>query len=285
MSTVGVVGLGRMGSRLARRLLDAGHEVVVWNRSPEPIAELTVAGAAAATSPAEVARRCEAVVTMLTGPEALRAVTEAADGIAAGVGDETTMIDMSTIGPDAVDWLRGALPAATGLLDAPVLGSLTEVESGSLTVFIGGPDPLVERWTPLLETFGTPLHVGPLGAGAEAKLVANSTLVGVIGVLGETLALADALGLSREATWQVLAVTPLAAQAERRRAVVETGQAPVRFSLSLARKDADLIVEALAAKGYELRIAQAARSWLVEAEEAGLGDEDYSAVLAHMLGR
>src|SRR5919108_2534726 len=149
MSTVAVVGLGGMGSRIARRLLDAGHDVLVWNRTREKAAELVEVGAQEVESPAEAARRAEAVLTMLAGPEALEAVTNGPDGLAAGAGD-VTVIEMSTVGPRAVERLRSRLPPETGLLAAPVLGSLREVEAGELTIFMGGPDALVERWTPLL---------------------------------------------------------------------------------------------------------------------------------------
>src|SRR5439155_5235215 len=126
------------------------------------------------------------------------------------------------------------------LLDAPVLGSIAEAESGALHVFVGGPRELFERWADLLEVLGTVHHVGPLGAGAAAKLIANSTLFGTIGVLGEALALADALGLSRSAAFEVLAASPLAAQAERRREAVEADEYPPRFPIALAHKDAEL---------------------------------------------
>jgi 3-hydroxyisobutyrate dehydrogenase-like beta-hydroxyacid dehydrogenase len=211
-------------------------------------------------------------------------VVEGPSGIAAGIGDSTTLIDMSTVGPDAVSWLASVLPEGTGLLDAPVLGSLSEAESGSLQIFVGGPEQLFQQWAPLLSVLGSPTYVGPLGSGAAAKLVANATLFGVLGVFGETLALADGLGLSREATYDVLAETPIASQAERRRPAIESGEYPPRFTLSLARKDADLILEAAAALGIDIRLTSAARSWLAEAEEAGLGDRDYSVALAWILG-
>jgi 3-hydroxyisobutyrate dehydrogenase-like beta-hydroxyacid dehydrogenase len=210
MSTVAVVGLGAMGSRIARRLFEGGHELVVWNRDPAKAEELAVGGVA--ETPADAARRAEAVITMVTGPQALREVTEGDDGVVAGVGKETTVIQMSTVSPDAVSRLESLLPDGT-LLDAPVLGSISEVESGTLKVFAGGPRELVERWRDLLSLLGSVLHVGPVGAGTAAKLVANTTLVGVIGVLGEALAVADALGLGREAAIDVLGVTVLAEQA------------------------------------------------------------------------
>lgn len=121
-----------MGSRIARRLIEAGHAVIVWNRSPEKSAELTRAGATPAASPADAAERAEAVITMVSSPSALRAVTEGPTGVAAGAGGSVTVIEMSTVGPAAVERLRAVLPAEAALLDAPVLGSLTEAETGSL---------------------------------------------------------------------------------------------------------------------------------------------------------
>ncbi|HYZ76346.1 MAG TPA: NAD(P)-dependent oxidoreductase [Gaiellaceae bacterium] len=284
MTVVAVVGLGAMGSRVARRLLDAGHEVVVWNRTAEKATPLVEAGAAAAATPAEAAAGAEAVITMVADPAALRDVTEGPEGTAAGIGGETTAIEMSTVGPDAVRRLASIVPEGTALLDAPVLGSRGEAEAGTLRIFVGGPAELAERWTPLLSALGSPLYVGPLGSGAAAKLVANTTLVGTIGLVGEALALADGLGLSRAKTFEVLAGTPLAGQAERRRESIERDEYPPRFALYLARKDAELVVSASEEAGVDLRLIEAARRWLAEAEEAGWGDRDYSAVLAWILG-
>jgi 3-hydroxyisobutyrate dehydrogenase-like beta-hydroxyacid dehydrogenase len=284
VSKVAVVGLGGMGSRIARRLLDAGYELVVWNRTPAKAEELAARGARTAATPADAARGADAAITMVADPGALEAVTEGTDGIAAGADEATTVIQMSTVGPAAISRLAAALPAGR-LLDAPVLGSLAQAEAGKLRIFVGGPDELVKEWTPLLSVLGSPLHVGPLGAGSAAKLVANTTLFGTLGVLGEALALADGLGLGRDTAFAILASTPLAAQAERRRPSLEAGEYPPRFSLSLARKDADLIAEAAAAAGLDLRLIEAARSWLREAEEAGLGEADYSAMLARILSR
>ena len=272
-----------MGSRVARRLLDAGNELVVWNRDAARTAPLTEAGATRAQTPAEAARAAEVVVTMVADPQALQAVTEGPDGVAAGAADSTAVIQMSTVGPDSISRLASVLPSGVGLLDSPVLGSVSEAESGTLKVFLSGEQPLVERWTPLLSTLGSVLHVGALGAGTAAKLVANSTLVGTISLLGESLALAGKLGLSRDVTFDVLAETALAAQAERRRAAIETGDYPKRFGLSLARKDADLILEAAAAAGADLRLLAAARTWFADAEEAGRGGDDYSAVLGEIV--
>ena len=279
MTAVAVVGLGAMGSRIARRLLDAGHDVVVWNRDASKADQLVSAGAVTVPSPADAARRSDAVITMVSNPDALDAVVGGPEGISAGTGKGTTVIQMSTVGPPATARVAAALPAGADLLDAPVLGSISEVESGTLTVFAGGPTELVRKWKPLLSTLGTVLHVGDVGAGSAAKLVANGALVGTITLVGESIALADRLGLPRDVAFDVLAATPLAAQAERRRPSIESGDYPPRFALSLARKDADLIRDAAA----DLRLLEAAREWFVRAEQAGRGDDDYSAVVSEIL--
>jgi 3-hydroxyisobutyrate dehydrogenase/2-hydroxy-3-oxopropionate reductase len=279
--SVAVIGLGAMGGRMARRWLDAGHELYVWNRSSEKADPLVDDGATAADSPAGAAERADVVVTMVADPAALAEVTEGHDGVAAGARAGTVVAEMSTVGPPAIERLRVALPAGVDLVDAPVLGSLSEVEAGTLRIFVGGTTASYERVRPVLEVLGSPLHAGDLGSGAAAKLVANSTLFGALGVLGEAVALADSLGLDRSVAFEVLAATPIAAQAERRRASLETGEYPHRFDLRLALKDADLVVSA----GADLRLAEAARSWLAEAAAAGLGDADYSRVLEHIVRR
>jgi 3-hydroxyisobutyrate dehydrogenase/2-hydroxy-3-oxopropionate reductase len=281
MSRVAVLGLGAMGSRMARRLLDAGHSVVVWNRDVTKAAPLAAAGAVAAPSPSAAASGSEAVITMLTDGDALREVVDGPSGVFAGATTPTTLIQMSTVGLEATRRLAAGLPETVELLDAPVLGSLAEVEAGSLQIFAGAPDALVEQWAPLLGALGRVRHIGPVGAGSAAKLVANASLVGVVALLGEVLALAQSVGLERDAAFDVLAATPLAAQAERRRAAIDDGDYPRRFALSLARKDADLVVEAGA--GADLRLLPAARSWYADAEADGAGELDYTAVLSRIL--
>ena len=242
-----------MGSRIARRLLDAGHDVVVWNRTPAKAEGFP----RVAPTAAEAARDAEVTITMVSNPQALREVTQ---GI-----EPKTLIEMSTVGPAAIRELAARMPR---LLDAPVLGSRAEAEAGTLHVFVGGPRELYDEYEQLLEPLGTVHHVGPLGAGAAA-----------LGVLAEALRLADRLGLSRDTAFEVLAATPIAQQAERRRAALEANDYPPRFPLALARKDADLV----AAAAPELRLAQAARSWLADADDASWGERDYSALLAWIL--
>ncbi|WP_109508734.1 NAD(P)-dependent oxidoreductase [Nocardioides speluncae] len=277
---VAVIGLGAMGEPITRRLLATGRELTVWNRSPAPVARLARAGAAAAASPAAAAASADIVIVMVSDSVALRAVTAGPTGLLAGLRPGAVVVQMSTVAPTDVVRLGEELPAGSELLDAPVLGSIGEARDGTLTIFAGGATSVVERTRTVLAHLGEALHVGPLGAGTAAKLVANQSLLGVLGVLGESLALAGTLGLSPDAAYDVLDRTPLAAQAHRRRLSIEEDVYPPRFRLALARKDADLIV-GVARRG-RLRLAEAVASWLAEAEAAGRGSQDYTALLAHI---
>jgi 3-hydroxyisobutyrate dehydrogenase/2-hydroxy-3-oxopropionate reductase len=269
---------------MARRLLDAGHRVVVWNRTLAKTEPLLAAGAELAASPADAARRAEAVFTAVTDGDALRAVTEGREGIAAGAA-RVTVIEMSTVGPAAIARLAGALPPDAALVDAPVLGSLAEAEAGTLRIFVGGDEAVVAASLPLLEVLGSPLHVGPTGAGAAAKLVTNAVLFSALAALGEALALAGVLGLPRETAYELLAATPLAEQAARRRPVIESGDYLPRFPVRLAAKDANLIDAATGAAHVELPVTRAAGGWLLDADGSGLGRYDYTSVVAAILDR
>jgi 3-hydroxyisobutyrate dehydrogenase/2-hydroxy-3-oxopropionate reductase len=280
-ATTAVIGLGAMGSRIARRFLDSGRDVAVFNRDRAKADGLGRRGAVVATTPADAVRRADAVIVMVSDAAALRAVAAGPDGFLAGLADGACVVQMSTVEPAAMTALAAVLPAGTTLLDAPVMGSVDQVEAGSLHIFVGGAAADVERLRGLLSAVGSVSHVGGIGAGSAAKLVANAALFGVLGVLGEVLLLADRLGLDQDTAFRVLAATPLAAQAERRRPAVQDGAYPARFALGLARKDADLIQAA--ASGVDLRLVEAARSWLADAERAGLQGRDYTAVLGHIL--
>jgi 3-hydroxyisobutyrate dehydrogenase/2-hydroxy-3-oxopropionate reductase len=284
MTRIAVIGLGSMGSRIAGRLVAAGHDVIGWNRTAARAEAFVEMGVTRVESPAAAARDAEVVITMVADPPALRDVTEGAGGVASGGRAPATVIQMSTVGPEDVLRLGSVLPPGVGLLDAPVLGSLSEAEAGSLRIFVGGPPELVEQRMAVFFDLGSPMFVGPVGAGTAAKLVANAALFGVVGLLGEALVLARALGLPADIAFGVIATTPLAAQAERRRDAIERGEYPSRFSLALARKDAGLIIEAARAVGVDPRFGSVVHGLFAEAVRAGLGDRDYSAVLAHILG-
>lgn len=257
MTSVAVVGLGAMGRRFAQRVLDTGHDLVVWNRSPREFP------APCAASPREAASRADVVITMVADPAALAAVTEGEAGVLAGL--RGTLVQMSTVSPEATARLARLTER---LVDAPVLGSIAEAEAGAVTIFAGGDVAPVQA---LLEALGTVVPVGGVGAGTAAKLVANATLFGALAALGESVALGRALGLDDATLFDVLAATPLAAQADRRRAVLEGAPSPPRFPVRLAHKDAELIAAVL-----DQPVLAAARHWLAAVAD---GDADYTAML------
>ncbi|MEN3316157.1 MAG: hypothetical protein V7605_2391 [Acidimicrobiaceae bacterium] len=286
MATLAFCGLGRMGGPMAGRLLEAGHDLVVWNRSPERAAGLVERGARLASSPAEAAGGAEAVITMLATPEALEGVVfgtgNDSRGLAAGLAPGATLVEMSTVGPDAVRRMAPRLPDGAEVLDAPVLGSVPQATDGSLKIFVGGAEAVFERWRAVLEVLGRPVRFGALGSGAAMKLVANSTLGAVMSAVGEALALADGLGLDPALVLDTLAESPVGATVTSKRALIESGDYQPNFALALAAKDLRLVDEAARGVGVEAWVAAAARAHYDDAERAGLGDLDYSAVIAHV---
>jgi 3-hydroxyisobutyrate dehydrogenase-like beta-hydroxyacid dehydrogenase len=284
MTRIAFIGLGQMGAPMAARLLEAGHDLSVWNRTRRKADPLVEKGARLATSPGDASEGAEATITMVSTPEVVEDVVLGKDGAAHGMGEGSALIEMSTVGPDAVRSLAGRLPDGVELLDAPVLGSVPQATDGSLKIFVGGADEGFERWRPLLEAFGTPMHIGPLGAGASMKLVANSTLGALMSGLGEALSLAEGLGLETSAALDILADSAIGVTARSKRGLIEMGVYPPRFKLTLAAKDLRLVTEAGDSAVRDLRVARAARSWLEDADRAKLGDLDYSAVTAHIRG-
>ena len=280
---IAVIGLGAMGSRIARRLLGAGHQVAVWNRTPERAEPVAAAGARAAVSPADAAAGASHVITMVADAPALLDLVRRPDGLAGALGAGQTLLEMSTVGPTAIREVRALIARSVAMADTPVLGSLSEVDAGSLTVFAGGNEATVGAARPLLEPLASRvLHVGPLGTGAAAKLVANATLLSTLAALGESFAVGRRLGLDDEQVLEVLGTTPLAAQADRRRQVL-TGDTPdVRFRLALGLKDAALIAAEAHGAGADIPLLDAVEGWFRGAVDAGAGDLDYSAVVQHI---
>lgn len=285
MTRVAFCGLGRMGVPMAARLVGTGHDVTVWNRTPGRAASLVDGGAAEAGSPAQAASGADVVITMLADPPALDAVVFGPDGVAGPLRAGATLVEMSTVGPEAVRSLAARLPDGVDVLDAPVLGSVPQATEGTLKIFVGGDVEAFERCRPVIDAMGAPRHLGPLGAGAAMKLVANSILGALMSGLAEALALADALDLDEPAVLDILAESPIGVTVKGKRAFIESGAYPANFTLALAAKDLRLVTSAAEAAGVELRMAPAARSWLERADEHGLGDLDYSAVIADVRGR
>jgi 3-hydroxyisobutyrate dehydrogenase-like beta-hydroxyacid dehydrogenase len=278
MAKIAFLGLGQMGTPMAARLLEAGHDLTVWNRTGAKTEPLVDQGAAAAGSPGAAVAGAEAVITMLADPQALEQVLFADNGVVGALSPGQWLIDMSTVGPDTIRSIGQRLPEQNVLVDAPVRGSVPEATAGRLAIFVGATADGFAHVEPLLAPLGTPHHVGGPGAGAAAKLVANLTLGVAITALGEALALGATLGLDRDTVLDVLADTPIGATAKIKRANIEADSYPPSFKLRHALKDLRLATET--ADGKKLQLTAAARDWLEQAYADGDADLDVSAVVA-----
>jgi 3-hydroxyisobutyrate dehydrogenase-like beta-hydroxyacid dehydrogenase len=270
---------------MASRLVHAGHDVIVWNRTAERAAALAQQGAAIASSPAKAAAGASFVITMLATPEALEQVLFGTAGLVPALSAGQVLIDMSTVGPDEIRSVGARMPKGVSLVDAPVRGSLPQATSGRLDIFVGATDENYERVRPILESLGSVRHVGGQGSGAAMKLVANLTLGAAIVALGEALALGESLALERNMLLDALADSPIGPIVAAKRANIESRQFAPSFKLQLAAKDMKLVMEAAAVRGRDLKQAQANRAWLDEAAEHGAADLDFSAVVATIGGR
>lgn len=284
MSKIAFLGLGEMGAPMASRLLRAGHQLTVWNRTPERTAPLTKQGAIAATTPAEAAAGAELIITMLATPDALEQVVFGDSGLAGVPAAGQVLVDMSTVGLAAIRSVASRLPPGVPLVDAPVRGSVPQATDGRLEVFVGASDEDFARVRPILEALGTVRHVGGPGSGAAMKLVVNLVLGVAIVTMGEALALGESLALPRGLLLDVLADSPIGPIVKGKRALVESGRFPPSFKLRHAEKDLRLVEDAAASAGRELKVAHAARSWLDEAAARGAADLDFAAVVATIAG-
>jgi 3-hydroxyisobutyrate dehydrogenase-like beta-hydroxyacid dehydrogenase len=278
MAKLAFLGLGLMGTPMATRLLDAGHDLTVWNRTTEKTKPLAERGASVASTPAQAAAGAEAAITMVANPEALEQVVLGDDGLAAALTPSQLLIDMSTVGPEAVRSVTARLPHVT-MVDAPVRGSVPEATAGRLAIYVGAHQSDFQRVAAILAPLGTLHHVGGPGTGSATKVVVNSTLGAVIAAFGEALALGDALGLDRSVLLDVLSESAIGGTVRAKRANVESGRYPPNFKLSLALKDLSLVNQIADRAGRHLDVASASRDWLERAAQAGGGDLDFSAVI------
>ena len=279
---VGFAGLGRMGAAMARRVLDAGFPLTVWNRSAAKADELVAAGARRAPTPREVAGAADVVVTMVADADALDAILEGEDGLLAGLRRDVVVVDMSTIGPAAAGRFAAAVGERGGRwLDAPVSGSVTLAQQGALTIMAGGSAEALERARPVLEAMGQKLfHLGPETAGAAMKVVINSMLAVLNEAVAEGLVLAERSGIERETAYDVIAGGVVAAPyvLYKRDAFVRPEETPVAFTIDLMRKDLRLAFAVADELGVPLAAVRAADEVLARAEERGLGDADFARV-------
>jgi 3-hydroxyisobutyrate dehydrogenase len=267
-----------MGRAISHRLLGAGHELSVWNRTSGRDDELVTAGARRAGSAADAVRNAEVVITMVTDPPALEGVLFGPEGAAAAIPQSATLIDMSTVGPTEIASVAERL-APVPVLDAPVLGSVPSVETGKLVILAGGDREVFDRHTELLAILGTPVYLGASGSGALLKLVNNAASTATLVALGELLALTDRAGLGIDDVLKGLEVGPLASLIERWRPRLKGEDQSSYFRLSLARKDLAIAFDEAGREGTELRVAETAAARCDEAIEDGLGDEDFGAIV------
>jgi 3-hydroxyisobutyrate dehydrogenase/2-hydroxy-3-oxopropionate reductase len=166
-----------------------------------------------------------------------------------------------------------------------LLGGVANAVDGSLQIFVGASQASFARCRELLAPMGTPIHLGPTGAGAAMKLVANATLAGLMGLVGEALALADGFGLDQQRVIAALLDSPIGPALSRKLDRIESDRYVASFRLSLMGKDMGLVLEAAQRRGVELRLVHDAAGWIEQAEQQGLGGLDYSAVVAQIRGR
>lgn len=283
MSVVAFLGLGLMGRPMAENLAEAGHDLVVWNRTAAKAERFAgERGATAAASPAEAAAKADVVVSMLADDAALIDCYERPDGVLSTLREDAVAVDMSTVAPETVQRLRDkAVARGAEYVDAPVSGSVAAATAGSLTIMAGGEAEAVEKARPVLSSVGEPvIHVGPSGAGSRMKLAVNSIVHGLNGVVSEALVLAERSGIAREAAYAVFLNSAVAAPfvQYRQGAFERPDEVPVAFRLTLAAKDLRLALALGANVGAELPQTLRNLEVLNRAVDAGLGDRDESAV-------
>ncbi|HZD37371.1 MAG TPA: NAD(P)-dependent oxidoreductase [Actinomycetes bacterium] len=279
--TIALLGTGNMGAGMGRTLLRAGFEVRAWNRTAAKAEPLAERGATVAGSPAEAAGGAGILLTMLADGPAVEAAVAAPSGALAALGDSALWVQSSTVGLDDTRRLAGlAAQHGVGFVDAPVLGTRQPAEKGELTVLASGPQAARERCRPLFDAIGSrTLWLGEAGAGTRLKLVVNAWLMGLLGTLASTVALARALGLDPQQFLGTIEGSPIgSAYARLKGDMMVAGDYPTSFSVTLAEKDVRLALEAAAEQGADLPLLRVTDDLFREAIERGLGAADMAAI-------
>lgn len=279
--TIAFLGLGGMGSRMAERLRETGHPLVVWNRTVAASRPFANRGVIIAATPGEAAAGASAVIAMVRDDEASAAVWTGPDGAFAAMAPGTLAVDMSTLSPPHVRALAAqATERGIGFVEAPVAGSLPQAEAGALIVLLGGADAAVDRAARLVQPMTRAVHrVGPVGTAAAMKLAVN-TLLGVqVALAGEVLAALAAAGLPPERAVELLADMPVTspAAANALRGIASGTFAPM-FPVDMMVKDLDYAATAARAGGVEPHLVEAAAALYREASGRGYGSENMTAV-------
>ena len=281
MATLGFIGLGAMGSRMARRLLAAGHPLVGYNRTAAKAEPLVAAGMKLAASPRQVAEAADVVFSMVSNTEALEAIAHGPDGVLVGLRPGTTWVEMSTVSPTATRRLAEAAAArGATVIDAPVSGSAITVEQGQLSFMVGGDPAALERVRPYLLAIGpTITHVGPLGLAATMKIATNLGIAVQMLAFSEAVLLAEKAGIARERAVETLLKSVVASPMLKYRGpfVLEM-PAEALFSVPMMQKDLELALELGHQLGVPLPTTALTQSMLTAARAIGLGEHDFAVV-------
>jgi 3-hydroxyisobutyrate dehydrogenase-like beta-hydroxyacid dehydrogenase len=281
---LGFVGLGYMGSRIARRLMDAGYPLGVYNRTPLKTRALSERGARVYDSPRELAAAADTVLSMLADDAAIEQVMLGRDGIVAAARSGSTIVDLSSVHPDTSRRLASAARQRhVAVLDASVSGSTPQAEDGSLVMFVGGDRVAYEQSQPVLDVISNHhFYLGPSGSGATMKLVVNSLLGVGMQALAEALVLGQRAGLDRTVLLDVLEQTAVVTPGQKRKLQnVRSGKYPVEFPLRLMFKDL-LNVQRLAGQNAVPTPTVAAALEMLAVEQAKGREEDFSAIIRTM---
>ena len=290
---IGIAGLGKMGSAIAQRLIEVGHDLTVWNRSPEKARPLANAGAKVATNPADVARNAQTVITILSDAAAIDAVYGGPAGLLAGDVTGKLFIEMSTVAPATETALAEKVRAkGAALVECPVGGTTGPARQGKLIGLMGGEPADIERARPILEQLCRRLeHCGPLDTGAVMKLTINMPLMIYWQALGEALALCRPLGLDPARLMELLADTSggpnvLKVRGPAVAAMLKGGDlGPVTFDIDSAVKDLRTMLGEGKRQGLELPLVERTLSCYEETKGKVSGAAEVSAVSVYWANR
>jgi 3-hydroxyisobutyrate dehydrogenase-like beta-hydroxyacid dehydrogenase len=289
-ATVGFIGLGAMGGRMAKRLLDAGHAVVGYNRTAAKAQPLVATGMTLAPSPRQVAEAAEVVFSMVTNTEALDAIAHGPDGVLAGLRRGGVWAEMSTVSPAATRRLAEEVRArGAALLDAPVSGSVATLEQGQLSFMVGGDPAALERVRPYLLAIGpTITHLGGNGLAVSMKIATNLGLAVQMLAFSEAVLLAEKSGIARERAVETLLKSVIASPMVKYRGPFVLGMpAEAWFDVGMMQKDLGLALELGRERGMPLPMTALTQEFLTAARALGLGAYDFAVVfdvLARLAG-
>ena len=280
MTTLGFVGLGHMGGNMAARLLAAGNTVYGESRDRRHARALVHEGLRWRQTPREIAESADIVFTSLPDDDAIESVASGPDGILAGLTERKIWVDTSTVSPDASRELARRVQARGAvMLDAPVSGSVPQVQAGTLAIMVGGDGQAYARVEPILRELGTPTHIGENGQGLVLKLAINISLAVQMAAFAEGLLLAERAGIDRKRAADVMTQSPIGSPMLRARAeLVLDLPDEAWFDIGLMQKDVALALDTARRLRIPLRSAAAADELLTLARASGYERSDIAAL-------